>query len=169
MRFDEPRHLTALRYRRFVAAVWPGLVVYGVALSALAVSKIWRLSIVGHDITALRWIGAAAAGPFAVGLFCFAWNRAGAWERKWIELREDRVRFGQSGSVKCKRVLGWSLTPEKFHANQARLRVTYKFGLARHHWAMLLDDPGEIARVRDEFGARFPELLERRQRDAKAK
>lgn len=68
------------------------------------------------------------------------------------------MHFGKSGSIKCKRVLGWSLTSDRSEPNQVQLKVTYKFGRGRNYWSMLLDDPAEIAKLRDTLSARFPEL-----------
>lgn len=158
MRFDEPRHLTALRYRRLIDDFWAGFVVCGVMFSTTVLAVLYRQAMAGRHIPDWKWVGAIAIGPFVVVLFGCAGRLTGATERRWIELQDERVRFGKSGSIKCKRVLRWSLTPDKRDPKQVQLKVTYKFGLGRNHWTMLLNDAAEIAKLRDALVARFPEL-----------
>ena len=157
MRFEEPRHLTALHYKRVIAAVWPALIVYGAILSALVLFKLWRLSSTGQHVALWNWLGGIVVGPLAIILLRFAWSRAAA-KHRWIEFRQERLFLSDGGSLKLRRVLGWSLTADKLDSTRTQLKITYKFGFARHCWSMLLDDAAQISELRHALAARFLEI-----------
>lgn len=77
--------------------------------------------------------------------------------RRYIEFRDGGIFLARRGTVGIRRFVSWSLSPDSLEPRYTRLRLTYKFGLGRKHWSMLLDDGGEIAALRHELSLQIPE------------
>ena len=77
--------------------------------------------------------------------------------RRFLEVRGDRLILAQRGTVAIRRIITWSLSPDRLEPRYTRLQLVYRFGLGRKRWNMLLDDVSEIAELRHALTAQIPQ------------
>jgi hypothetical protein len=97
----------------------------------------------------------AAVGPLNAGLLrltlLFEKSR-----RRCIEFRGDGILLTPRGVVALRRFVAWSLSPDPIEPQYTRLRLTYRFGLGRKNWTMLLDDDAQILELRHALASQIP-------------
>ena len=145
--FEQPKHLTRVCYRRAVHAFQPVLIVYGIVMSGLVLVALWRQAEAGAEISILRWMLGATVGLWAAGLIRLA-MRLELSRRRYVEFRDGGIFLARRGVIALRRFVSWSLSPDPVEPRYTRLRLTYKFGLGKKHWSMLLDDDEQIAALR---------------------
>ena len=154
--FEQPKHLRVVSYQRLVRALQPILFVYGVVISGLVLVALWRRAEAGQQISVLRWMFGATVGLWAAGLMRFA-MRLELSRRRYVEFRDDGIFLARRGIVPLRRFVSWSLSPDAVEPRYTRVRLTYKFGVGRKHWTMLLDDDGQIAALRLALSRQIPQ------------
>jgi hypothetical protein len=163
MTFEQPKHLNVVIYRRLAHALQPILLVSGVILSGMMVIGLWRRAEAGEQVSAWRWMTGAAVGLLSAGLVRLALLFEKS-RRRYIEFRGDGLLLAQRGVVAPCRLISWSLSPDPIEPGYTRLGMTYKFGLGRKHWTMLLDDEAQIAGLRHALTLQFPQKIIRGKR-----
>ena len=152
--FDQPKHLVAVCCLRLVRAFQPILFVYGVVMSTSVLLALWRKSAAGQEISLLHWMLGGSMGLWAAGLTRLG-LRLGLSRRRYIEFRDRGIFLSGRGVVAFRRFVSWSLSPDAVDPHHTRLRLTYKFGLGRKDWSMLLDDDEQIAALRHTLSVRL--------------
>jgi hypothetical protein len=147
MTFEQPKHLNVVIHQRAVRDLRPVLLVSGVMLSGLALIGLWRRAESGEQVSAWRWMAGAAVGPLMAVLMRLI-PLSGKSRRRCIEFRGDGILLTGLGVVAFRRFVTWSLSPDPIEPQYTRLRLTYRFGLGRKHWTMLLDDDAQISELR---------------------
>ena len=153
--FEQPKHLTAVCYQRLVHAFQPVLIVYGLVMSGLVLMALWRKAEAGQEISILNWMLGATVGLWAAGLIRLA-MRLELSRRRYVEFRDGGIFLARRGIVTLRRFVSWSLSPDPVDPCYTRLRLTYKFGLGRKRWSMLLDDDEQIAALRHALSLQIP-------------
>ena len=154
--FEQPKHLTAVCYQRRVHAFQPVLIVHCVVMSGLVLIALWRRAAAGQEISILRWVLGTTVGLWSAGLIRLA-MRLELWRRRYFEFRDGGIFLARRGVIALRRFVSWSLAPDPVQPRYSRLRLTYKFGLGRKHWSMLLDDDEQIAALRHELSLQIPQ------------
>jgi hypothetical protein len=98
----------------------------------------------------------ATLGLWAAGLQCLA-LRLESSRRRYVEFRDDSIFLAQRGVVALRRFVSWSLAPDPLEPRYTRLLLTYKFGLTRKRWSMLLDDAEHIAALKHALSIQIPQ------------
>lgn len=154
--FEQPKHLSLVRYRRLVRALQPVLIVYGVVISGSVLIGLWRRAAAGQQFSILYWIAGATVGLWAASLIRLALRLEMA-RRCYIEFRDGRLVLARRGVLALRRFVSWSLSPDAVEPRYTRLRLTYKFGFGRKHWIMLLDDDEQIEELRHALSLQIPQ------------
>jgi hypothetical protein len=145
--FEQPKHLTAVSYHRLARAIRPLLIAYGILMSCTVLFTLYLRTAAGQAVTPLEWILAATVGLLAAGLHRLA-LRFQSSRRRYVEFRDGGIFLAQRGIVALRRFVSWSLDPDPLEPRYNRLLLTYKSGLGRQRWSMLLDDAEHIAELR---------------------
>jgi hypothetical protein len=154
--FEQPKHLTAVSYQRQVRAFQPLLIAYCILLSCLGLFLLYNRTAAGQHVTWWEWLLGATLGLWAAGAQRLA-LRLDSPRRRYIEFRNGGMFLAQRGVVALRRFISWSLDPDPLEPRYNRLLLTYKFGLGRKHWSMLLDDAEHIAALRHALSTQIPQ------------
>jgi hypothetical protein len=154
--FEQPKHLAAVSYQRLVRVLQPLLLAYGFLMSGLVLFVLYRRAAAGQKVTAVEWMVGATLGLWAAGLHRLV-LRLEACRRRYVEFRVDGIFLAQRGVVAPRRFVAWSLAPDSLEPRYTRLLLTYKYGLGRKRWSMLLDDPEHIAALRQALSTQIPQ------------
>lgn len=153
--FDQPKHLSEVRYQRVVRTVRPLVIVSALLLSGLALIALWRRTEAGQQISTTNWLLGGSVGLW-VALGVWLCLRLELRNRHNLEVRENGLLLTGRGGVAFQRFLDWSITPDPVEPRYKRLRLTYKLGFARKQWTMLLDDAAQNSELRDALKKRIP-------------
>lgn len=158
MTFEQPKHLNFVIYQRTVRALQPMLLVSGAILSGMMLIGLWRRAGASEQVSAWRWMAGVGVGLLMAGLIrlslLFELSR-----RRSIEFRGGELLLTRRGVVALRRIIAWSLSPDPIEPRYTQLRLTYRFGLGRKHWTMLLDDDAQISELRHALTLQIPQKM----------
>jgi hypothetical protein len=158
MTFEQPKHLSVVNYQRLVRTLRPMLLISGTILSGMVLIALWRRAESGEQVSAWRWMAGATVGLLMAALIrvtlLFEKSR-----RRCIEFRGDGLLLTRRGAIALRRFIAWSLSPDPIEPRYTRLRLTYRFGLGRKHWTMLLDDDAQISELRHALTLQIPQEM----------
>jgi hypothetical protein len=154
--FEQPKHLAAVSYRRQVRDFQPLIIAYGILMSCLVLFVLYRRTAIGQQVALWEWLVGATLGLWVVGLHRLA-LRLESSRRRYVEFRNGGIFLAQRGVVALRRFVSWSLAPDPLEPRYNRLLLTYKFGLGRQRWSMLLDDAEHTAALRHALSTQIPQ------------
>lgn len=149
MLIKQPQHLTRLMYRQTFFPILCMAITYAVYLSVLLVAILYLKISKGENPGADRWVTALSLGPIcAVGILMF-YRKFGC--RRHLDLRDNGVHLSHRGLIQWSRILEWTIAPWSADSRITRITLKYKLGRGHKLWSMLLDDPEQISKLRNQI------------------
>jgi hypothetical protein len=152
--FEQPKHLSKVRYQRAVRTLRSLIIVSALLLSGLGLIALWRQATAGQQVSTAQWVLAGSLGLW-VAVVVWLGLRLELWNRHYLEFRDQGLFLAWRGGVPFHRFLDWSIAPDPVEPRYTRLRLIYKSGPARKRWTMLLDDEAQISELREMLGRRI--------------
>ena len=175
MTFEQPKHLKEVQYRREVRNLGLVMIMFLVIVTFSTLFLYGINSWMDQPTPKRSWI------ILAICPFCWAAFRAVLWfqarSRRFLEFRNDRIFLSSKGEYPIQAVTGWSFAPDILNPAFSVLRISVSYpgfwmkeirrrkraifttplhSRPGERWSMLLDNPEEIARLREELSIRCP-------------
>ncbi len=176
MTFEQPKHLKEVQYRRQVRKLGLGMIMLSAIVTLFTLLLYCINAWTNQPAPRRSWIIILAIGPLYWAVF-----RALLWFQlrsgRFLEFRNDRIFLSSKGEYSTWIINRWSLAPDALDPRITLLRISLSpFGIRRTElkagkggflttpfllpggarWSMLLDNPEEIARLREELSVRCP-------------